>query len=220
MLLSLFLHCALAVPTPCTNTKTEVEWCINLAAAQSLEARTRRQADNAEWHSLHGYTVTASNFGRVFNNQKPSTSFLHDLFNPRKIDHLPAIVHGKKFESVAIAQYIKQKSSAGTPVYFRRCGLVLHPLFRYLGASPDGLIVDESMNPAYGLLEVKCPYSAHKDSETITDAFRLKGFAALCKTMLLICREITNIFSSSGPDGYLRCKVVWFCCLDWHVHFY
>ena len=92
----------LAVPTLCTNTKTEVEWCINLAAAQSLEARTRRQADNAEWHSLHGYTVTASNFGRVFNNQKPSTSFLHDLFNPRKIDHLPAIVHGKNLNRLPL----------------------------------------------------------------------------------------------------------------------
>ena len=38
----------LAIPTPCTNTKTEVEWSINLAAAQSLEARTRQQADHAE----------------------------------------------------------------------------------------------------------------------------------------------------------------------------
>ena len=37
-------------------------------------------------------------------------------------------------------------------------GLIVNPTFPYLGPSPDGKVVDKSVNEPYGLLEIKCPF--------------------------------------------------------------
>ena len=40
------------------------------------------------------------------------------------------------------------------------CGFVIHPEKNWLGASPDGVVDDPSVNiNSTGLLEIKCPYS-------------------------------------------------------------
>ena len=41
-------------------------------------------------------------------------------------------------------------------------GLVINPLYPHLGASPDGIICCDCCGK--GVLEIKCPYNAHKGS--------------------------------------------------------
>ena len=43
-----------------------------------------------------------------------------------------------------------------------KSGLVIHPLYPHMGASPDGLIKCRCCGP--GVLEVKCPFSCKDKS--------------------------------------------------------
>ena len=67
-------------------------------------------------------------------------------------------------------------ASNGQPVYVRPAGLVLHTRFRFLGASPGGVVFDRSSNPQFGLLEVKCPYSPFQIGLTVDQACALPSF--------------------------------------------
>ena len=117
---------------------------------------------------MHNSVITSFNFGKVFQNQGPSHSFLEPLFDSEcDLQNIPAVQHGKKHEPAAIEAYFKKKSSDGQQVYRRQCGLVLHPQFRFLGASPDGLVCDAGN---YGLLEIKCPYTTYVDKKTVYEA--------------------------------------------------
>ena len=58
----------------------------------------------------------------------------------------------------------------GKSVSVRNCGIVLDIDHPYLSPSPDGLVLDPTSRPCYGLLEVKCPYSAYSKSLTLKQA--------------------------------------------------
>ena len=58
----------------------------------------------------------------------------------------PAIMHGRKFESVAIQKFTKK-----TGLKICESGIVMSKVRPYIGCSPDGLT--ENGN----LVEVKCP---------------------------------------------------------------
>ena len=60
----------------------------------------------------------------------------------------------------------------GQPVEVESAGLVLHTKYRYLGASPDGIVFDVSAHPRFGLLEVKCPRHAFSLGLTVCEACR------------------------------------------------
>lgn len=62
----------------------------------------------------------------------------------------PAIRHGRENEKIAIEQLKKQENLTIKP-----SGLFIDREICYLGATPDGLIGEN------GILEMKCPYSAH-----------------------------------------------------------
>ena len=61
--------------------------------------------------------------------------------------------HGRENEVKARNAYI---SSTGLMV--RLCGLVVNPTLPWLGASPDGLVLDP-LETSFGILEIKCPYT-------------------------------------------------------------
>ena len=65
-----------------------------------------------------------------------------------------ALKWGLENESVAIEEYLKQKSLLPTAI--ESCGLVVNPEYPWLGCSPHGIIV-ENGSPADGI-EVKCLY--------------------------------------------------------------
>ena len=102
--------------------------------------------------------------------RKASESLLRSLFDGSNLDKVPAIMHGRCHEKTAVDAYTAIKSEQGNSVEVRECGIVLHTAFRYLGASPDRLVLDTSAKPKYGLLEVKCPHAAFTMSQTVLQA--------------------------------------------------
>lgn len=135
-------------------------WPIALIDAQMLERETVGQATNAKWLQYHKSTLTASNFWRLCHRQKNPESMVAGVFDGPSLDHVPAIRHGRDFEDVALQAYMECKTKEGHPVDIRRCGLALYPQAQFIGASPDGMVFDATASPCFGLVEVKCPYSA------------------------------------------------------------
>ena len=70
-----------------------------------------------------------------------------------KIFETPATIHGNVWEATGVKAYQEKTGKVATG-----CGLIIHPLWPFLGASPDGLVDDDI------LLEVKCPFSG-RDSQ-------------------------------------------------------
>ena len=146
------------------------EWPIDLAAAQTLEQQTSLQREDAQWRVLHQYTITSSNFKRVLKCKTGQDGLLKLMFDGAPLGNVQAIAHGQQYEQQAISAYKAAKSKDDQPVQVRSCGLVLHLKYKFLGASPDGLVFDEKARPRFGLLEVKCPYTAFIKSLSVEQA--------------------------------------------------
>ena len=84
--------------------------------------------------------------------------FFDSIFKQDDIGHLPAIAHGRVNESHAVQLYVDKMQADGRHVAVQECGLCLHQEYRFLGASPDRVVYDNSTIDSLGLLEVKCPY--------------------------------------------------------------
>ena len=68
-------------------------------------------------------------------------------------------MHGIEHEDRAKLIYIKKmKKQLKHNIQLYESGLIVNPTFPYLGASPDGKVVDKSVDEPYGLLEMKCPF--------------------------------------------------------------
>ena len=83
-------------------------------------------------------------------------------------------------------------AAAGCPVSVRQCGLVIDMDRCYLGASLDGTVFDTTANPRFGLLEVKCPFTAFKRSLSVQEAAEeISGFCLSGKsTLQLSCNHL------------------------------
>ena len=67
--------------------------------------------------------------------------------------------HGRFFEPETIKVYKNYAMLNGFPLKYDRCGLVLNTAYYFMGASPDGKIIDASLEGGkkFGIIEVKCP---------------------------------------------------------------
>ena len=117
--------------------------------AMKLERNTRDQKSE-KWHNERQKRLTASNFGRFMLWKAAITQkFVDSLIKPKPFS-TPATSYGLASEKVAKNMYRKKMNN-----HVHECGLVVNPLFPFLGASPDGKICDGET----GILEVKCPFS-------------------------------------------------------------
>lgn len=114
---------------------------------QQLEVNTRGQSGNSRWKQERCKRITASNFGNICKKGlKTSTacavrSIVGNTFVGNK-----ATRYGLEMESKA-----REKLQLDLDVEIEECGLVIHPTYSYLGASPDGLIGTDMV------VEIKCP---------------------------------------------------------------
>ena len=80
-------------------------------------------------------------------------------------DNLPksvqsAFKHGIKNEIIAKEKYVKAMNfKLFRNIVTEDTGLLIQPNLPWLGASPDGKVLDQHKIPSQGLLEIKCPYS-------------------------------------------------------------
>ena len=119
-----------------------------------IECRTRDQAASSAWFSERCKRLTASNFGKLckLTNRADKEKLARDLMSKKSVTS-NALMHGRRYESVAVMRY--EEDFVAT---VNKVGFIVDKNRPYLGCSPDGFVGDDL------LIEVKCPYAA-KDRE-------------------------------------------------------
>ena len=80
------------------------------------------------------------------------TKCFDSIFKQDDIDHLPAIAHCHVNESHAVQLYVNKIQANGRHVAVQECGLSLHREYRFLGASPDRIVYNNSTVDVFCLL--------------------------------------------------------------------
>ena len=114
---------------------------------------------SSQWHAKRGEMITASEVYSVFGSEAARKEVMMRKLEPRPQGDgpgIPALMWGTRFEPVAKKIYEEQTDCKITDV-----SCVQHPVYSFLGASPDGLIVPNGNDEKrYGrLVEFKCPMS-------------------------------------------------------------
>ncbi len=131
---------------------------------------------SAEWHSKRSEMITASEVTKAFKTATPSARrelILKKIEGAKDGDGSgmnTACAWGTQFEP--IAKYLYCKLNGGGEVVDTSC--VVHPVHKFLGASPDGIYFTENRSDLrWGkLIEFKCPISRKFDENTpIPDAY-------------------------------------------------
>jgi len=124
---------------------------ISIFHAENIEHLTRGQSFSKEWHSERCKRLQSSNFGHIVkaSNKTDMIKLAASLMTARDEIFAKPVVHGRKYESVAIDNYEAQMG-----VSVDKCGIIVDLERPYLGCSPDGLVGLERV------VEVKCPYTA------------------------------------------------------------
>ena len=103
------------------------------------------------WYDARGKMLTASEIASALdcNIYQSSYDLLLKKLKPDSVGLLdsPALEWGNKFEPVAVQFYEFLSNEV-----VHEIGLVTHAIHKWLGASPDGLILSGK------LLEIKCPF--------------------------------------------------------------
>ncbi|XP_027746434.1 uncharacterized protein LOC114060823 [Empidonax traillii] len=146
-----------------------------------VEKETRGQWSNPKWYEWRENRITASVASRIANSKfangktdEVPQSYLKAVVNPGPGVQTPAMSWGIRNEKAAVQAYEQKSRAVGKPVKVEDCGLFIHPDKKWLAASPDGVIKEETTGKDLGLLEVKCPYK-HRN-RTVREACRDKDF--------------------------------------------
>lgn len=111
------------------------------------------------WHTKRGQMITASELGAVFTGGETRRSvMLRKLDPPAPATGPPVapLIWGTRFEPIAKEIYEEDTECKITDV-----SCVQHPIYPFLGASPDGIVFPTGPRTMrHGrLVEFKCPYS-------------------------------------------------------------
>ena len=113
----------------------------------------------AEWYADRFNLITASNAYKIFESDAMRNQLIYEKCNPIEPSSTEAVTYvntnspmhwGQKYEPLSVKIYEKQ---FGTKI--EDFGCIKHDTYHFLGASPDGINVDET-NDRYGrMLEIK-----------------------------------------------------------------
>ena len=128
----------------------------------------KTQTKYRSWFAYRADRITASRFRAVVytNISKPSLSLIKSICYPYYNQFKSKYTEwGFQHEEEAIKEYTRKMNTLHK-FNITKSGLILHPTFPHLGASPDGKINCQCCGS--GVLEVKCPYSCK--TRTISEA--------------------------------------------------
>lgn len=128
-----------------------------------LEKNTREQSDSTLWKMARAGRITASNFHRVFTkvtnlNKNPALDMgplVNSFLQPSNLNHISHIARGKLLEPAAVKCALDILRDTHVNLKSRSSGLYIHPVYHYIGASPDQILTCDCHG--VHLLEVKCP---------------------------------------------------------------
>ncbi|XP_051562486.1 putative helicase mov-10-B.1 isoform X2 [Myxocyprinus asiaticus] len=131
---------------------------LTLDQCETLELTTREQSKCRAWHTHREGRITSTNFHLLCTAAEPTDNDIKNIMHYNKTEDLqvPAVLWGREKEATARKDYIEQTSKGHANFFARLSGLVVHPDYLYLGASPDGIVSCSCCGR--GTLEIKCPY--------------------------------------------------------------
>lgn len=113
-----------------------------------------------DWYLFRHNLITASSAWKIFKSQAGINEIIRDKCKPIDLTRYDSVNtnspmhHGHKYEPISIMYYEEKYNSK-----VEDFGCIQHDTHKYLGASPDGIIVDKT-SPLYGrMLEIKNPVS-------------------------------------------------------------
>ena len=139
---------------------------ITMEGSVELEKATRRQRDYEILFEERKNRIKSSNAHKIFIRKRNFETLVNSLYNKKNdFNYLPKMIqtslqHGMKNEIVAKEKYTKIMNFKLTRnILIEDVGLVIQPNIPWLGASPDGKVIDNFNVSSRGLIEVKCPYT-------------------------------------------------------------
>jgi putative phage-type endonuclease len=126
-----------------------------------LRGKPQPEQRTSEWYSLRHNLITASNAYKAFENEVTRNQLIYEKCQPLKLEvvdrekvaqvNIKSPFHwGQKFEPVSVMYYEdKYKTKIGD------FGCIQHDIYKFLGASPDGINIDITNNRFGRLLEIK-----------------------------------------------------------------
>ena len=133
--------------------------------ARNIEASTRDQTHSKMWFRYRAGRVTASNFKAAAHTDlsQPSQSLIKCICYPESYRFSSkATEWGCEHEKIAREAYFQKVAKSHLNLTITEKGLVIHPEYPHLGASPDGYI--ECHCCGCGVIEIKCPFSCRDHS--------------------------------------------------------
>jgi len=120
-----------------------------------------------EWYTFRSNLITASNAWKAFESQAAINQLIYEKCQPAKaavvdedvkvinnVNTSSAMHHGQKYEPLSVMLY---ESMYKTQV--EDFGCIQHPIYKFLGASPDGINVEKKSDRYGRMLEIKNPVS-------------------------------------------------------------
>lgn len=138
---------------------------------EKIEGLRKKDAANPkqrtkEWHERRYQMMTASNLWQTLSTDAQKNRFIYDKCKPLCLDIVESkwmstegsLHWGVKYEPLTTLVYEKM-----TGAKVGAFGCIVHPEYSFLGASPDGIVVNPE-SPLYGrLVEIKNIYNREMD---------------------------------------------------------
>ena len=158
--------------TPERGRQIQNSVCLTTEQAKEICSTTMNQSNDLRWYSERSKWITASVFGQVIIRRLTihPTSLIKSITQRKKhiTSQMPVQLQwGLNNEENATLKYKDQVENKEN-VVIKSCGLVVSPKWRWLGCSPDGVLLQ--CGECIGFLEIKCPYS--KKDMTILEAVK------------------------------------------------
>lgn len=126
-----------------------------------LRGKPQPEQRTPEWYLLRHNLITASNAYKSFENETTKNQLIYEKCQPLRLDlletdkvsqvNINSPFHwGQKFEPVSVMYYQdKYKTKIGD------FGCIQHDIYKFFGASPDGINIDPTNNRYGRLVEIK-----------------------------------------------------------------
>ncbi|XP_033726735.1 uncharacterized protein LOC117316303 [Pecten maximus] len=180
-----------------------------ISETQSLEIEesTRLQSQNPKWHRIRRDRITASVAGDIVKRQKEYDPLIKRLQSTRKVV-TANMRYGIASEPVAANAYVERLNGE---VNIYPSGLVVSPWSPWLAASPDRKVYCPTLNPKYGLLEIKCPVNPLSECQYLTkdeNGYKLKErhnyFYQVMMQMAVTGMEWCHFFVWTPEESHLE----------------
>lgn len=134
---------------------------------KSLLNQPQYEQKSKEWYEIRDNMITASDVGSIcgVNHYTSSKEVMKRKLGYTKFEGSEATSHGNRYEKIATLLYSHINNSK-----VQQFGLLQGDVYKFLGASPDGIIdkytLDDTFNPLYGrMIEIKCPFKRQLTTE-------------------------------------------------------